>query len=85
MTEGTQLALDMVKRAFRPQVDILTGCVASQEERVRIIAHLRTNLAQILQFSPIEGDPVTVMKARAMIAAGFEAMLEELDQEMGLV
>jgi len=85
MTVETQIALDMVKKAFRPRIEILANRATSQVERVRIIDRLRANLAQILQCSPIEGDPVTVMKTRAIIAAGFEALLEEFDQEMGLV
>jgi hypothetical protein len=82
MTENRQSGPDVVKRAVQPVLEALFQERCCEGDLTPSMARFRAALALALEAPPTETDVVSVMISRAVIAAGFEAALREIEEKV---
>ncbi|WP_424134571.1 hypothetical protein [Roseomonas chloroacetimidivorans] len=85
MTDDRQSGLNLAKEVFRAGLEAFAERPLSEAERLESLERLRNALFEALQSGPVDTDPLMKVKLRAIIAAGFEAAVEDVEKERGVV
>jgi hypothetical protein len=72
--------LQLVSEVFQGALEALASREGANADQLRTIGSVRAALFDALETSPMGKDPVTTMKLRAIIAAGFEAAVSDFEQ-----
>jgi hypothetical protein len=81
VNEARQPGWQVISNIFQHSLSGLAARQTAKAEQLRTIERIPGALLEVLATSPMGKDPVTTMKLRAIIAAGFEAAVSDFERE----
>jgi hypothetical protein len=81
VNEAWQPGWQVISDIFQYSLSGLAARRTTQAEQLRTIERVRGALFEVLATSLMGNDPVTTMKLRAIIAAGFEAAVSDFERQ----